>query len=330
MAALTEPGGGRQARSLCGRPASRSNSCRDGIGLDPGRLDTIEVGEATPAPGSSGASLVPFRIVDVDGGQVAGIATVGAATPARPNRGGDQPGAARSRGSQGKQLDRRTDLRAGLARCPRRRGDPLSCSPSASWCSCVGPRRARPASPDPGGLPREGERRRGGQVDRGLRVGVGLHVVAELGAAAVEPREQVDAVRPGRPHPVDETRARLRRSGPRPRPRRAPARDPSSEPARFATWCWRQCGNVVPSPTIRDRPHAFAPRMFASQRSASSRVGRRAGELVVLARHHGEAGAVGGGVPDVPGEPEPERIAGAVRDRRVERLAACRRGAPPA
>lgn len=51
--------------------------------LDPGRLDTIEVGAATPAPGASGASLVPFRIVDVDGGQVAGVATVGAATPRR-------------------------------------------------------------------------------------------------------------------------------------------------------------------------------------------------------------------------------------------------------
>ena len=51
--------------------------------LDPGRLDTIEVGAATPAPGTSGASLVPFRIVDVDGGQVAGVATVGAAAPRR-------------------------------------------------------------------------------------------------------------------------------------------------------------------------------------------------------------------------------------------------------
>ena len=51
--------------------------------LDPGRLDTIEVGEAAPAAGTSGASLVPFRIVDVDGGQVAGVATVGATTPRR-------------------------------------------------------------------------------------------------------------------------------------------------------------------------------------------------------------------------------------------------------
>ncbi len=51
--------------------------------LDPGRLDTIEVGEAAPAPGTSGASLVPFRIVDVDGGQVAGVATVAAAIPRR-------------------------------------------------------------------------------------------------------------------------------------------------------------------------------------------------------------------------------------------------------
>src|SRR5919201_2929701 len=27
-----------------------------------------------------------------------------------------------------------------------------------------------------------------------------------------------------------------------------------------------QCGNVVPSPTINDTPHAFAPRIFANQR----------------------------------------------------------------
>src|SRR4029078_1512748 len=51
----------------------------------------------------------------------------------------------------------------------------------------------------------------------------------------------------------------------------APARtgaEPSSEPARFATWCWRQWGNFAPSPTIRDRPQAVAPRMLGRQRSA--------------------------------------------------------------
>ena len=42
--------------------------------------------------------------------------------------------------------------------------------------------------------------------------------------------------------------------------------DPSSEPARLATWCWRQCGNVVPSPTMNDDPQALAPRMLASHR----------------------------------------------------------------
>src|SRR5947207_15618474 len=40
--------------------------------------------------------------------------------------------------------------------------------------------------------------------------------------------------------------------------------DPSSEPARLATWCCRQCGNVLPSPTISDVPQALAPRMLAS------------------------------------------------------------------
>src|SRR5689334_7972658 len=43
---------------------------------------------------------------------------------------------------------------------------------------------------------------------------------------------------------------------------------PVSEPARLATWCCRHFGYVEPSPTMNDRPHAFAPRMFASQRSA--------------------------------------------------------------
>ena len=45
--------------------------------LDPGRLDTIEVGAPVPDPGRAGGSLVPFRIVDVDGAQVEGVASVG-------------------------------------------------------------------------------------------------------------------------------------------------------------------------------------------------------------------------------------------------------------
>src|SRR5439155_25955861 len=40
--------------------------------------------------------------------------------------------------------------------------------------------------------------------------------------------------------------------------------DPFNEPARFATWWWMQCGNVLPSPTISEVPHALAPRTFAS------------------------------------------------------------------
>src|SRR5262245_24247909 len=41
---------------------------------------------------------------------------------------------------------------------------------------------------------------------------------------------------------------------------------PSSEPSRFATWWWRHCGNLVPSPTMNEEPQALAPRTFASQR----------------------------------------------------------------
>lgn len=81
LLSLNQGAAGRPGRYA---PAGLSQQLMPGWDrLDPGRLDTIEVGDATPAPGSSGASLVPFRIVDVDGGQVAGVATVGAATPRR-------------------------------------------------------------------------------------------------------------------------------------------------------------------------------------------------------------------------------------------------------
>jgi hypothetical protein len=42
--------------------------------------------------------------------------------------------------------------------------------------------------------------------------------------------------------------------------------EPSSDPTRFATWWWMQCGKVVPSPTMNEEPQAFAPRTLASQR----------------------------------------------------------------
>src|SRR5271154_6284615 len=45
-----------------------------------------------------------------------------------------------------------------------------------------------------------------------------------------------------------------------------PPEVPSSAPARFATWCWMQLGNVVPSPTMNEEPQALAPKMLASQR----------------------------------------------------------------
>ncbi len=53
----------------------------------------------------------------------------------------------------------------------------------------------------------------------------------------------------------------------------APARTggcPSSDPARFATWCCMQSGNTVPSPTISETPHALLPRMSSSQRCAQA------------------------------------------------------------
>src|SRR6202034_3808318 len=43
-----------------------------------------------------------------------------------------------------------------------------------------------------------------------------------------------------------------------------PPEVPSSAPTRFATWCWMQFGNVLPSPTMNDDHHAFLPRMLAS------------------------------------------------------------------
>src|SRR5271154_6624417 len=43
-----------------------------------------------------------------------------------------------------------------------------------------------------------------------------------------------------------------------------PPEVPSSEPAMFATWCWMQFGKVLPSPTMNEEPHAFAPRMLPS------------------------------------------------------------------
>ncbi|HTG48153.1 MAG TPA: hypothetical protein VK646_10905 [Actinomycetota bacterium] len=46
--------------------------------LDPGRLDTVEVGRAAADPRTPGASLVPFRVVDDDGTATTGIATVAA------------------------------------------------------------------------------------------------------------------------------------------------------------------------------------------------------------------------------------------------------------
>src|SRR5262245_60736821 len=46
--------------------------------------------------------------------------------------------------------------------------------------------------------------------------------------------------------------------------------DPSRAPEMFATWWWRQCGNVVPSPTMNEDPHALAPRTLASHRPLQS------------------------------------------------------------
>ncbi|HUL83986.1 MAG TPA: hypothetical protein VLX89_00525 [Actinomycetota bacterium] len=51
--------------------------------IDPGHLDTIEVGAPAPDPGVAGGSLVPFRIVDVDGAQVEGVASVGGVASGR-------------------------------------------------------------------------------------------------------------------------------------------------------------------------------------------------------------------------------------------------------
>ena len=34
----------------------------------------------------------------------------------------------------------------------------------------------------------------------------------------------------------------------------------------FVTWCCMHSGNVLPSPTINDVPHAFAPNTLACQR----------------------------------------------------------------
>src|SRR6188474_164691 len=36
-------------------------------------------------------------------------------------------------------------------------------------------------------------------------------------------------------------------------------------PAMFAIWWWMQFGKTLPSPTISDEPHAFAPRMLPTQ-----------------------------------------------------------------
>ena len=42
----------------------------------------------------------------------------------------------------------------------------------------------------------------------------------------------------------------------------------------FATWCCRQCGKRLPSPTMNERPQAFAPRTFESQRVDQAAYGR--------------------------------------------------------
>src|SRR5260370_22078880 len=42
---------------------------------------------------------------------------------------------------------------------------------------------------------------------------------------------------------------------------------PLSEPIKLANWCWMQSGKTVPSPTINEVPHAFAPKMLSSQRA---------------------------------------------------------------
>ena len=64
--------------------------------LEPGHLDSIEVGEPAPDPDVPGGSLVPFRIVDVDGGQVVGVAAVAGDGSARRvtevSLGGTRPG----------------------------------------------------------------------------------------------------------------------------------------------------------------------------------------------------------------------------------------------
>ncbi len=90
--------------------------------LDPGRLDTIEVGAPAPAPGTSGASLVPFRIVDVDGAQVAGVATVGGRR-LRPPRHGGQLGPER---------------RPGLPGSARRAARPIERISARAWLAALG------------------------------------------------------------------------------------------------------------------------------------------------------------------------------------------------
>ena len=85
-------------------------------------------------------------------------------------------------------------------------------------------------------------------------------------------------------------------SGPPPPPRPGsaasrPASRPGSRPDAACSagrWCRRR--------RSARRPQAFAPRMFAEPAVPLGGVGGGAGELVVLARHHREAGAVRGGV----------------------------------
>src|ERR1700733_2977903 len=43
-----------------------------------------------------------------------------------------------------------------------------------------------------------------------------------------------------------------------------PPEVPSSAPTRFAALFWMQFGNLLPSPTKKNEPQAFVPRMLAS------------------------------------------------------------------
>ena len=106
----------------------------------------------------------------------------------------------------------------------------------------------------------------------------------------------------------------------------APSRtgdEPFSEPTRFATWCWGQSVNTVPSPMMNDEPHALAPSTFAEPALGEGPVGGFAHQLVVLGGHHRQSQAVGHGVGFGPREAEAEGVPLRLRD---GALRASRRG----